>query len=76
MVHATPRNTEPSLSSSCSSCQESRAGEDQSSEQELAGVGGSSGDEDTDSELVSSGYNHPHCLVDMGNGDMVSAYKE
>lgn len=77
VVHPTPRNTEPSLSSS-SSCQESRislSSERQSSNLELDNQGGASGDEDED-ELVSSAYDFPHLLVDMGEGDMVTAYRD
>lgn len=77
-VHATARNTEPSLGSS-SSCQESKASvssEGESSDLELASLGGASEDQDRDSQLVSSGYDCPHFLVDMGSGDMVTAYTE
>lgn len=78
-MHATPRTTEHSLSSSSCSRQESRTSVGSAHEsvhQELAAAEGSSEDEHSDSEVVSSGYNHPHCLVDMGSGDMARAYRE
>lgn len=54
--------------------------EHESSDQEWADPGGLSDDGtddgDEDSEPVSSGYDHQHCIVDMGNGDMAVAYRE
>lgn len=53
--------------------------EHESSDQEMADPGGLSDDgtddEDAECEPVSSGYDHRHCIVDMGNGDMAAAYR-
>lgn len=80
VVPATPRNTEPSHSSQFSSCQGSRASvctEHESSDQEQADLEGLSDDGDAECEPMPSGYDRRQCImdVDMGDGDMATAYR-